>query len=150
MEIKKKILQIPFTCAIIILMGCADDPVACFTYDLSDAGKVTLNSTCSENTKEYRWTLKQEQLSNTTSQPSESEKANPSFDFILPGEHTVSLVAVNHYKEDSTAQVINAPEYCVICEDYSQCAGFFKAEAEARAQFLNERDFEGCIVELKQ
>lgn len=144
----KNILQLFLSFA--VFTGCAEDPVACFTYDLNDSGKVTLNSTCSENAEEYRWILEHEQLPGASKSAKKSSDANPSFDFILPGEHTVSLVTVNHYKEDSTAQIIKAPEYCVICEEYSQCAGFFKATAEERAAFLNETDFEGCIVELKQ
>ncbi len=131
-------------------MGCADDPVACFTYDLNDSGNVTLNSTCSENAEEYRWILEHEQLPGASKSAVKSSDANPSFDFILPGEQTLSRVTVNNYKEDRTAQVINAPEYCVICEDYRECAGFFKESAKERAEFLNDTDFEGCIVELKQ
>ena len=134
---------------LLLLVGCVDDPVSCFTHELQENGKVVLNSTCSENAEEYKWYLYQEQLSTTQKGPIRTDKPNPTLNLVLPGTHTISLVVVNDYKDDSSYVTITAPEYCVICETYSQCAGFFEAQAKERAGFLNSRDFDSCLVELK-
>lgn len=148
---KKLTLNILLLPAVMILTSCAEDPTACFTHEVSDTGDLKLNSSCSENVETNRWYITSSQFPSNSEPTKTSEERNPAFQLILPGESTVSLVIVNHYKQDSIAETIDVPEYCVICEDYNQCAGYFKVDAENRAAFLNGTDdFDSCVVEVKQ